>query len=198
MTIITAITGGIGSGKSTFSKEVVKRGFELLDSDNQVANFYKNPKKDFLNHLQKIGLGGCIKKGKIDKKNISKIIFSNPSIKTQLEKFIFRLIRKEREYFINKQKKNKKKIIFFDIPLLFENNLKKDFDIIISIISTKKNRYKRLKKSKKLTKNLFEKIIKSQTTDVERKKYSNIIVFNNKDVKVYKKKINKILDMITT
>ena len=198
MTIITAITGGIGSGKSTFSKEVLKRGFKLLDSDSQVAKFYENPKKDFLNYLKKIGLGVCIKQGRVDKKNIAKIIFSDDVVKTKLEKYIFRLIRKERVSFINKQKKNKKKIIFFDIPLLFENNLMKDFDIIISIISTKKNRYKRLKKSKQMTKNLFNNIVKSQTTDLERKKNSDIIVFNNKSVKTYTKSINKILDKITT
>ena len=74
----------------------------------------------------------------------------------------------------------------------------KDFDIIISIISTKKNRYKRLKKSKQMTKNLFNNIVKSQTTDLERKKNSDIIVFNNKSVKTYTKSINKILDKITT
>ena len=183
MTIITAITGGIGSGKSTFSKEVIKRGFKILDSDSQVANIYKNPKKDFLNYLKKIGLGNSIKKRKIDKQHISKIIFSNNVVKAKLEKYIFKLIRKERENFIKIQKKRKEQIIFFDIPLLFENNLMKNFDIIITIVSTKKNRYKRLKKSKNITRNMFNNMIKSQTTDVERKKNSDIIVFNNQSFK---------------
>ena len=40
MTLLVAITGGIGSGKSTFSKEVLKRKFKLLDSDKQVSLIY--------------------------------------------------------------------------------------------------------------------------------------------------------------
>ena len=42
MTILVGITGGIGSGKSTFSGEVIKRGGKLLDSDKEVGVLYKN------------------------------------------------------------------------------------------------------------------------------------------------------------
>ena len=45
MTRIIGITGGIGSGKSTFSKQVKKRGLRLLDSDEQVSLIYKKPNK---------------------------------------------------------------------------------------------------------------------------------------------------------
>ena len=58
MTIVIAVTGGIGSGKSTLTKEVAKRGIKILDSDQQVSLIYKNPKRSFINHLRNIGLGG--------------------------------------------------------------------------------------------------------------------------------------------
>ena len=149
MTIVVGITGGIGSGKSTFSKEVLKRGFDILESDKQVDLIYKKPKKHFLNYLEKIGLGKSIKNNKINKGIVRDIVFSNNQTKLALEKFIFNILRKERFKFIKKNRTRKTKIIFFDIPLLFENNLTRDFDIIISIISSKKNRFERLIKSKK-------------------------------------------------
>ena len=93
MTIIVGITGGIGSGKSTFSNEVTKRGYCLLDSDVQVANIYNNPTNHFLNYLKKINLGNCINKRKINKKNISKHIFFNGETKKKLENYIFRIVR---------------------------------------------------------------------------------------------------------
>ena len=138
MTLLVGITGGIGSGKSTFSKEIVKRKLEILDSDKQVSLIYQQPKKDFLTYLKKIGLTKSIKKGKINKKYITEEVFSNKVTKSNLEKYIFKIIRKNRKDFIDKQKKLQTKIAFFDIPLLFENNLDNNFDIIISIISTKK------------------------------------------------------------
>ena len=86
--------------------------------------------------------------------------------------------------------------MFVDIPLLFENNLSKDFDIVFSIISNKQNRYKRLRKTKKLSKDLFNKIIKTQTTDLVRIKKSDIIIKNNGTMEEYLKKINNVLDKV--
>ena len=196
MTTLVAITGGIGSGKSTFSRVVRSKGFNLLDSDEFVADIYKNPTSKFLKYLKKINLDVCITGKRIDKRKVAQIIFSDKKTKLKLENYIFKEVREDRKKFIKKHKKLKTKIVFFDIPLLFENNLSTSFDINISIISKKKERYKRLKSSRNMSKELFKKIVKSQTTDVERKKISHIIVTNNKSRDQYIKKINKVLERL--
>ena len=196
MTTIVGITGGIGSGKTTFSEQVLKRGFKLLDSDRVVSGLYKKPTGGFLNHLKQIGLAGAVKGKKINKKYIATIIFNNNKVKTELQNYIFKFVRKQRSLFLRKEIRKKTKIIFFDVPLLFENNLSKEFDILISIISTKKNRYKRLKKYRNMNKDLFKKIVISQTTDVVRKLNSDIIIYNNKSMKDYLHKINTVLNKI--
>ena len=196
MTVLVAITGGIGSGKSTFSKEVLKRNFDVLDSDEQVAQLYKKPTKDLLDYLKKIHLGDAIKNKKINKGIIANKIFSDKKIKLKLEKYIFHIVRKKRHQYIKRQKKAKAKIAFFDIPLLFENNLSNNFDIIISIISSRKIRAKRLKISNKISQTRFKNIIRNQTSDVVRKKNSDFIIYNNGTLNSYLKKINNILDSI--
>ena len=196
MTIIVGITGGIGSGKSTLSKEIRKKNFKLLDSDEIVANIYNKPTKSFIKYLKKIELGNSIKGKKINKKQISNVIFSNNNIKSKLEDYIFKIVRKKREIFIKNEKKRKTNIIFLDIPLLFENNLNRSFNIIISVISSKKERYKRLKISKNMSKEMFNKIIKSQTSDIVRKRKSDIIIINNSTMEFYIKKINNMLEKI--
>ena len=122
----------------------------------------------------------------------------NDKIKTNLQNYIFKFVRKNRSSFINKEERKKTKIVFLDVPLLFENNLVNEFDILISIISTKKNRYKRLKKHKNMKKDLFKKIVNSQTTDVVRKLNSDIVIFNNSTMKNYLQKIDKMLDNIVS
>ena len=196
MTLVVAITGGIGSGKSTFSKEIKKRRLKLLDSDKEVSLIYKKPNKGFLNYLKKIGLGKSIKNKKINKKYISDIIFSNKPIKQKLEKHIFKIVRKKRFDFIKKEKKRKTNTIFLDIPLLFENKLEKQFDIIVSIISKKETRLKRIKNKKKLSRKKFNNIINTQTSDIVRKKNSDILIYNNNTMKEYLIKINKVLDKL--
>ena len=96
MTKIIGITGGIGSGKSTFSKVVLKRKYKLFDSDENVDHLYKKPNKEFLNYLKKIGLGSAIKGVRISKKTIGNIIFSDKKTKSKLEEYIFKIIRAKR------------------------------------------------------------------------------------------------------
>ena len=196
MTKTIAITGGIGSGKSTFCSKLKEKGFKIHSSDEQVAKIYKNPEKKFVTYLRTIGLSKSISKKNIDKKIISKIIFENKQIRKKLELYIFKIVRKKRSDFIKKEKQKKTKLIFIDIPLLFENNLEKQFNKVISIIAPKRVRLKRLKKTRKMTENQFKNITRSQTSDVIRKKKSDYVIYNNSTLKDYKIKINKLISKL--
>ena len=196
MTKTVAITGGIGSGKSTFCSKLKEKGFKIHSSDEQVAKIYKNPEKKFITYLRTIGLSKSISKKNINKKIISKIIFENKQIRKKLELYIFKIVRKKRSDFIKKEKQKKTKLIFIDIPLLFENNLEKQFNKVISIIASKRVRLKRLKKTRKMTENQFKNITRSQTSDVIRKKKSDYVIYNNSTLKDYKSKINKLISKL--
>ena len=196
MTQIIAITGGIGSGKSTFCSKLKERGFKIHSSDEQVAKIYKNPDKKFVTYLRSIGLSKSISKKNINKKTISKIIFENKQIRKKLELYIFKIVRKKRSDFIKQEKEKKTRLIFIDIPLLFENNLEKQFHKVISIIASKQERLKRLKKTRKMSETQFKNIIRSQTSDIIRKKKSDYVVYNNSTLKDYKTKINKLINKL--
>ena len=196
MTKTIAITGGIGSGKSTFCSKLKEKGFKIHSSDEQVAKIYKNPEKKFVTYLRTIGLSKSISKKNIDKKIISKIIFENKQIRKKLELYIFKIVRKKRSDFIKQEKQKKTRLIFIDIPLLFENNLEKQFNKVISIIASKRVRLKRLKKTRKMTENQFKNIVRSQTSDVIRKKKSDYVIYNNSTLKDYKIKINKLISKL--
>ena len=196
MTKTIAITGGIGSGKSTFCSKLKEKGFKIHSSDEQVAKIYKSPDKKFVTYLRTIGLSKSISKKNIDKKIISKIIFENKQIRKKLELYIFKIVRKKRSDFIKQEKEKKTRLIFIDIPLLFENNLEKQFHKVISIIASKQVRLKRLKKTRKMSETQFKNIIKSQTSDVIRKNKSDYVIYNNSTLKDYKTKINKLINKL--
>ena len=196
MTKTIAITGGIGSGKSTLCTKLKEKGYKIHSSDEQVAKIYKNSDKKFVTYLRTIGLSKSISKKNINKKIISKIIFENKQIRKKLELYIFKIVRKKRSDFIKQEKEKKTKLIFIDIPLLFENKLEKQFNKVISIIASKEVRLKRLKKTRKMTETQFKNIIRSQTSDVIRKKKSNYVIYNNSTLKDYKTKINKLINKL--
>ena len=193
MTQVISITGGIGSGKTTLSQHLKKIGYPVHESDKTVSNMYKKPSKELINFIKKNISEEAVKKNKINKTKITKIIFNNKKQKTKLEKYIHKEVRLSREKFIKKNTKAKKSIVFVDIPLLLENNLEKNFDLVISIISLKKIRTKRILQKKKFTKEILNKLFRSQTSDKERRRRSDIIIYNNKTKKDFILNANKAL-----
>ncbi len=193
MTKVVGITGGIGSGKTTFSNYVKKLGYLVHESDVVVAEIYTKPKKQFLSFIKEKISQDAVNHNKINKTKIANIIFENKAIKKLLETRIHKEVQSSRDAFIKKYKKNKNKLIFADIPLLFENKLEKGFDVVVCVISLKKNRIKRVLENKKFTKENLNKILKAQTTDKERKKRSQIIINNNKTKKDFIFSIEKVL-----
>lgn len=179
MTKIVAITGGIGSGKTTISKYLKKNNFAVHESDSAVSQIYTKPNKLFLGFLKKNVSKEVVTRNKIDKQKIAEIIFNDKKIKQKLENYIHKEVKKSRESFVKKNIKNKKNLIFVDIPLLFENKLEKNFDKVLCVIAKKKIRRERVLRIKKFTKKTLKKIFKFQVSDKERKARSNIIIYNN-------------------
>ena len=175
------ITGSISSGKTTASKIISKENGPLFVADDVVRKFYtkKNFRKLLANKLN-------IVLDKKFKEQIKKKIFESKSTLKDLEKIIHPLVRKEMFKFIKKNKK--KKIVFFEIPLLVENKLGRIFDVIIFIKTKKPLRRKRYL-LKGGSKKLFLLLNNHQLTDKKKTKYCDYVVVNNASLSVLKKKL---------
>ena len=193
MTIVVGITGGIGSGKSTLSSFLKKKGYSVHDSDNEVSLIYKKPPTEFKKILIKAGLKKAIKKNHIDKKIIILKLFEDKKTKNKIEKYLHFEVKKKRNIFIKQNKAKNENIIFLDIPLLFENNLDSLFTKIICIVSKKEIRQKRTEKSKKISKKIFTQILKNQTSDRERKKRADYLIVNNGSKKNFIKSADDVI-----
>ena len=181
MSIVVGLTGGIASGKTFVSNYLKSKKISIHESDEIVANLYKNPTKEFLIFLKKEGFEKSLSIKKIDKKIIRDEIFSNKIKKKKLENYIHKEVRKSREDFI---KKNiNKKIVFLDIPLLFEKKLEGICSYVCSILAPIKIRKSRALKRPGMKESIFGKIIKTQTTDIKRKEKSDYLIKTTKTKK---------------
>lgn len=196
MTIFVGITGGIATGKSTIVKFLQKKGYKVHDSDLIVNKIYSQPNKRLFTTLKNIGLSNSIKNKKIDKRIIRDEIFSNKVKKKKLEKFIHKEVRISRNHFIKEQKKQKNKIIFFDIPLLFEAKLTHICDYIILLYAPKKIKIERALKRKNINKEDIVRILKSQIGDKIKKKKSDYVINTSKQKKHSFKMILEVISNI--
>ena len=179
------ITGSIASGKTTASQILSYKRGPLFSADAVVNSLYK-----------KISLQKLIKrKFNIKQHNLKKtlkeiILRDNKQVKI-LEKIIHPFVRKEMKKFsINNQRK---KMVFYEIPLLIESNLMKHFDIIIFIKAKKKIRLNRFL-DKGGEKKMFNLLNKRQFSDIKKTKFSDHIVVNEKNLNILKKNLSGIIN----
>ena len=84
--------------------------------------------------------------------------------------------------------------LFYEIPLLIENNLMNYFDIIIFIKAKKKLRLKRFK-AKGGDEKLFSILNSKQHSDKQKAKLSDHIIVNEKNLNILKKNLLSIIKL---
>ena len=174
--IIVGLTGGIASGKTTIVNFLKKKKYIIHDSDLVIKNIYSKPTHRFITYLKKINLKNSLKKNRINKKIIREEIFSNLKKRKLLEKYLHAETKKSRNVFLKKHSKTRTKIVFLDIPLLFENKLEKICNYTILLYAPLKTRKQRAIKRRGMQKTTLERIIKSQLSDRIKKKKADFII----------------------
>lgn len=139
---LVAITGGIGSGKSTAAKALKEAGYPVISCDEICAGLYKSP--SFLRKLKKIfpsAINGFLFP-KADKKELSRITFDNDeNYKILTERVTAPVYRAAM-----RKAKKKKGVVYIEVPLLFEFGKQADFDKVIVVLRNKTDREESVKK----------------------------------------------------
>ncbi len=179
-----AITGNIGSGKTTISNILLKAGYKVFQCDKEISNLYlvKNLKDKIKNTFENKVKNLFFKNGRINKVALSDYVFSSSMQLRRLEKIIYYYLEITKKDFLEKNKK--RKILFFDIPLLFEKKLEDEYDFIIYLFLNKENQKKRVLKRKNMSEVKLKKILKNQKNFSKSKKISLLIDTNKKKVEV--------------
>ena len=186
---IIGLTGGIASGKNFIAEIFANNGAAIFDADEEVHNLLESDKST-IKVVKKFSPESFIEH-KINRKILRKIVFSNSKKLEMLEKILHPKVRKKYQSFLNKSKKEGRKMVILNIPLLLE---KKGYecDKIIAIISTKSIQRERFLRRTKESypenfaeekENLikqFEKIFLKQTTNKDRKKAADFVIDNTK------------------
>lgn len=131
-----AVTGGIGSGKSTVMELLKKWGYGVFSCDQIYRNLLLE--KSYIEKLQKL-FPAAVVSGKIDTKKLSEIIFNDRTARKQLNDLAHPLIMQKLYADMDRSASN---LVFAEVPLLFEGGYEKDFDAIIVVIRHKTERIK--------------------------------------------------------
>lgn len=192
------VTASIACGKSSFIKIANSMGFKSISADKIAHQILDNFSKELIEifspfNTDKLNL---INNHKIDRKNLGKIIFSNPQAKKILEDFTHPKIRiKILEQMQILEQENKP--FFIEIPLFFESGTYKNLGKVILIYTSKELSLKRLMQRDNLNKEEALKRINA-LIDIEKKvSLADFVITNESSYEIFQKKSIKFIEKLS-
>ena len=170
-----ALTGGIGSGKSTVAEFFDELGAFVIDSDQLARDVVERGTPGYEAVLATFG-DGILTDGEIDRAKLAEIVFKDAAARATLESIIHPLVRDAAEKMVKSLPADA--VVINQIPLLVETDGAKRFDFVITVSADEGVRRRRLiergMKDYEITKRLA-----AQVNDAARETIAHSVVRNN-------------------
>lgn len=188
---IIAITGGIGSGKSTVAKILRDKGYSVYSCDEIYAELTRD--KEFLEKLN--GQFGDILNadGWLNRKKLSQIVFADAE-KLKLLNSITHPAIYDRILTLSSGRDD---VCFFEVPLLFEDGKENMFDEVIVVLRDKEKRIEEVMRRDELSE---EEVISRINNQFNYENYNfakYYVIHNDYDLNYLRSQIDKLLLKLT-
>ena len=191
-----AITGGIGSGKSTVLREISKMGYPVFSCDEIYKKVIITP--TYMEEIRR-HFPNCIKDGKVDRQALSTAIFQNENSRKKLNELSHPLIMSN---LLTQMDASPSRVVFAEVPLLFEGNFESLFDGVIVVSRKIEERIQSLIVRDNITKEEINARISAQfdyhsETAAQRLKNCNAYIIENEgDISNLQTKISQFIQSL--
>ena len=173
--MLIALTGGIGSGKSTVARRWVELGATEVDADLLAREVVEPGSTGLAQVVEEFGPSVLTAAGALDRAELAKIAFANDGNRIKLEGILHPLIQ---ELALQKVT-NLEGVIVYTIPLFVESKSKLQFDKVVAISCDEDVRVRRLVESRGMSEAEARSRISAQAKDSQREAVADIVIDSN-------------------
>jgi dephospho-CoA kinase len=189
--LLVALTGGIGSGKSTVARLLEERGARIVDAD-AAARAVVEPGRPALAALaERFGEGILLADGRLDRAGLARIAFSDEQSRLALNGITWPAIVEEFGRQIDASPPDA--VVVCDVPLLAEGGpgSEREYTAVIVVEAPREARLDRLVE-RGLARDDAERRMAAQADDDERREYATHVVENGGDLAALGRQVDAI------
>ena len=173
------ITGGIGTGKTTLTRTLLRElSAELFDADECAHELLDCDAGVQESVRAQFGPSVFAENGKPDRTALGAVVFHDANARAKLEAILHPLIR-EKWSTLAASVKSGKKWLCFDIPLLYETEIGTQFDRVIVVACSSVTQRHRLSVARGLSDELAARIIAAQLDLREKVSRCDHLIWND-------------------
>lgn len=168
------LTGSIGMGKSTASRQLARFGIPIHDADATVHRLLANGgaavaliARDFPDAV----IGGAV-----DRRRLGARVFGDDEALARLEAILHPLVRAEERRFLARMRRRRKAIVVLDIPLLFESGGAARMDKVMVVSCPAFLQRQRVMARPGMTDEKLDAILARQTSDQDKRRRADIVI----------------------
>lgn len=174
-----AITGGIASGKTIASDYLRSLGYTVIDADEMSREMTAPGGKAMPFIIEHFGPDYLDEDGGLNRAAMRDLVFKNPDKLMILEAGTTDVVIADIKKIKEEREAAGDKILFYDIPLLFEKNLQDDYDAVWVITSDRALRKERLAERDDMDENMAELIMDTQEDEDKKIEAADFVIYNN-------------------
>jgi dephospho-CoA kinase len=192
---VIAITGGLGSGKSTVREIFEEFGARGIDTDEIARTVVEPGSKGSRMVREVFGNAFFTDDGHLDRKKMAAHVFSDPARRERLELILHPLIRDAESRFVSKcLEENPDAVIVVEVPLLTEGSRSGYYDGVVLVTAPGEVRMDRLVRSGRYSRAEALSRMAHQTDDVKREQVATWILENGGSLEQTRTQVRSVLD----
>jgi len=178
------LTGCIGMGKSTTLKMFQNEGVSTWSADEAVSRLYTKGGQAVLK-VQALTPESVVDNA-VSREKLREEVKKRPELLLSLELIVNPLIKTDRERFLCSNSEHR--AVVLDLPLLFENKMESDFDIIVVVSASEAEQKERVLSRNTMDIKLLNIIKSKQISDKEKRSRADF-VFETTSIEKTKKDV---------
>lgn len=186
------LTGGIGSGKSTVTALLRRRGVPVLDAD-EIVRELQRPGADGLRQLvDAFGPGILEPSGELDRAALGRLVFADPDARRRVEAILHPLVRERMAAEQAAAEARGARILVHDIPLLFEARDPSSFDATVLVYAPPEVQRKRLTEQRGMSAADAEARIAAQLPMAEKRRRATYVIDNTGSLEELESEVDRV------
>ena len=195
---VIGLTGGIASGKSLVSQQLVELGAVVIDADKVGHETYRQGTETYRAVVEAFGRDVIGPDGEVDRRALGAKVFGNPEARRRLEEIVWPAIRRLAAERLAELRAQGVPVVVLEAAVLIEANWLDLVDEVWLVEASPETVRQRLGARNGLTPEQAEARLRAQLTNEKRRPYADVVIENDGSLEELRRRVDEARSKLET